>query len=633
MAEVKELTLELALNNQKLITGLKQTDAAFNKVQGKTSAVTSGINGMKAAWAAAAAVISGVVVQSLTKFINKAAEFEQVQTSFATFLGSAQKAKVVLRDLEKFAIVTPYTNDQVFKASKTLLAFGTAAEDLQPTLRLIGDVAAGTGKDLSEMAVIFGQIKSTGRLMGQDLLQLINAGFNPLQVISQKTGRSMSDLKDDMEKGLITFDMVQGAFETATGKGGLFFDMMNKQSQTLSGRLSTLQGNWDIIQRTIGEQLAPIVGKWVDMGNAITQNADNLKTFKTVVISVVALARLVPQTLATGFEAFKAFLSPLISTVKALFESVQAIGNKELPIEKKIEQVKNAFAKIPAETGKSIQDSAKAVADGYTTIFTDAVDQIKKLDDTVKGSINDFPKTTKAAAEVSMKQTQETFTRYLDIAKTALSGFNNIFAGLQENQSIEFENEQIRQTNALKARLDQGLISEEEFAKQKEQIDKETAKKKAEAEQKNAIAKKALSLTEIALSTAMGIVNALTLPFPLNWIQAGLVGAMGGVQAGIAAAQPIPEIPTFAQGGIIEDVAGPAIKGEDGMIAVQRGESVLNRAATAVLGADAIDAINSGRGIAPNVVINVTSNNGREVVQVLNEYFRQYGTSNRGQAT
>lgn len=168
---------------------------------------------------------------------------EQLNIAFNTFLGSAEKGKKLLKELAQFAIVTPFTPDQVNNAAKALLAFGVKGKEVIPILKMLGDVSSGTGKDLTEMAVIFGQIRSTGRLMGQDLLQLINAGFNPLQVISEKTGQSMVKLKKDMENGLISFEMVSDAFKTATSDGGLFFNLMEKQSQTIGGIMSTIEGN------------------------------------------------------------------------------------------------------------------------------------------------------------------------------------------------------------------------------------------------------------------------------------------------------------------------------------------------------------------------------------------------------
>lgn len=179
------------------------------------------------------------------KAIDLGIKQEQLNIAFSTFLGSAEKARKLLEQLNKFALVTPFTPDQVNKAAQALLAFGVAGTKVIPTLKILGDVSAGTGKDLTEMAIIFGQIRSTGRLMGQDLLQLINAGFNPLQIISEKTGQSVKILKQEMEKGNISFEMVEQAFIDATSAGGLFFNLMEKQSQTIGGVLSTIEGNFD----------------------------------------------------------------------------------------------------------------------------------------------------------------------------------------------------------------------------------------------------------------------------------------------------------------------------------------------------------------------------------------------------
>ena len=187
------------------------------------------------------AIASGVADLGLA-FIKSGARLEQTRVAFETLIGSVEGGRKTLKDLTQFANVTPFKTEGVQKAGKTLLGFGVQSEALLPTLKVLGDISAGTGKDLSELSVIFGQIKGAGRLMGQDLLQLINAGFNPLQVISERTGKSMGELKKDMEKGAISFNDVQQAFIDVTSEGGRFFQMSEKQSKTLGGRWSTLVG-------------------------------------------------------------------------------------------------------------------------------------------------------------------------------------------------------------------------------------------------------------------------------------------------------------------------------------------------------------------------------------------------------
>lgn len=247
----------------------KKADNAVSKFgkSGKKSGddVSKSFLNLNNIWKGLVAIgITTFFVNLVKKTFELGVKQEQLNIAFTTFLGSAEKAKKLLQDLTKFAIVTPFTPDQVNNAAKALLAFGVAGKDIIPTLKMLGDVSSGTGKDLTEMAIIFGQIRSTGRLMGQDLLQLINAGFNPLQIISEQTGKSVGRLKAEMEKGLITFDMVAEAFKSATSEGGRFFNLMEKQSQSVGGLLSTIEGNIDEILKNLFTATSGPVKDFVD---------------------------------------------------------------------------------------------------------------------------------------------------------------------------------------------------------------------------------------------------------------------------------------------------------------------------------------------------------------------------------
>ncbi len=215
---------------------------------------------------------AATAVLATKKALGLAADLETTTVAFTTMLGSGEAAKKMLEDIQKFAAATPFEMPGLQDAARTLLAFGFSQEDIMPTLKTLGDVSAGTGKDLKELAVIFGQIKSAGRLMGQDLLQLINAGFNPLQIMSEQTGRSMADLKKDMEAGKIGFDQVLGAFQAVTSEGGMFFNMMEEQSKTLSGRISTLKDAVNSVFREVGQALMPAAKEAVEELLSIVEN-------------------------------------------------------------------------------------------------------------------------------------------------------------------------------------------------------------------------------------------------------------------------------------------------------------------------------------------------------------------------
>jgi hypothetical protein len=203
--------------------------------------------------------ITGGVLAGFGKLVKDsvkiASNFQDIAVSLKVMTGSQANADKLTKSIRDMASSTPFLSTQLFDASKSLLAFGFEADTIVPTLRMLGDISAGTGKDIKELSIIFAQIKSAGRLMGQDLLQLINAGFNPLESISRKTGRSMRDLKDDMSRGLITFDMVKQSFTGATSEGGKFFNLMKERSETFSGVFSTFKDSLVNLGAAIGEPL------------------------------------------------------------------------------------------------------------------------------------------------------------------------------------------------------------------------------------------------------------------------------------------------------------------------------------------------------------------------------------------
>lgn len=274
----------------------KEIDAATastKKIQGETQKLQKNFKDTESvgtkAFKAIGAAVAAIGFASLVKnILQLGAAQQQLNIAFTTFLGDANKAKKLIAELTKFSIITPFTPEQVNKAAKSLLAFGVQAKDIIKTLKFLGDVSAGTGKDLSEMAIIFGQIRSTGRLMGQDLLQLINAGFNPLQIISEKTGKSVAELKKEMEKGLVTFKDVEDAFITATSAGGLFFNLMEKQSQSIAGKWSTIMGNIEEVSKGIFESNIEIIdllvtklGQYTDAFNEIISMANSDPIFES----------------------------------------------------------------------------------------------------------------------------------------------------------------------------------------------------------------------------------------------------------------------------------------------------------------------------------------------------------------
>lgn len=186
------------------------------------------------------------------------AQMEQYQASFKVLLGNGKAAAKHIAELKKMAAKTPFEMGDLASASKTLLAFGDDADKVQGHLKMLGDISLGNKESFSSLSLAFGQVKAQGRLMGQDLMQMTNVGFNPLKVISEETGESISSLRDKMAKGQITFEDVAHAMEVATSKGGQFYGGLEEQSKTFTGQMSTLKDN---VHELLKELTKPIFEK------------------------------------------------------------------------------------------------------------------------------------------------------------------------------------------------------------------------------------------------------------------------------------------------------------------------------------------------------------------------------------
>lgn len=215
-------------------------------------------------------------------------EAEQTKIKFEVLLGSAEKGKALLDQLNAYANFTPYSNGGIAKAAETMLGFGITQDKILPNMKMLGDVAMGNEEKMGSLSLVYSQIMATGRLMGQDLLQLINTGFNPLQVISEKTGLSMGVLKEKMEKGAISADMVSAAFNIATSEGGRYYGMAERMAQSAGGRWSTFLGTLQENVKKIGERFATSLIPVIDfaekgMGAAVVYGRQFLSIAKPIV--------------------------------------------------------------------------------------------------------------------------------------------------------------------------------------------------------------------------------------------------------------------------------------------------------------------------------------------------------------
>ena len=283
MASLGDIVIKLSMNTSQFSGSAASARGHLAQIQTATIAVSATL-----AAAAAAAVGYG---------LKLAADAEQTAVSFEVMLGSAERARDMLGQLKAYADKSPFSGADTNNFAKMLLNYGISGEKILPTIRMLGDVAAGDKQKFEGLARAFGQMSSTGRLMGQDLNQFINAGFNPLQEIAAKTGESMAALKKRMEDGGIASDEVAQAFVRATSEGGRFYGMTERQSRTLSGQWSTFRDNLDTTLRDIGASVAEHLdlkgvlsstGQWLGFAGALVKKyGKELVSLVSIIASLV----------------------------------------------------------------------------------------------------------------------------------------------------------------------------------------------------------------------------------------------------------------------------------------------------------------------------------------------------------
>lgn len=223
------------------------------------------------------------VSQAFQTLIGSSLDFEQQQANLKTLLnGDAEATANLVSQIREYGKATVYDKSGLVEAQKTMMSFGLDAEFAFGKLKNIGDIALGDSQKMQSLALAFSQATSSGKLMGQDLMQMINAGFNPLEVISQKTGVSMAELKEAMSKGAISSDLLAQSLEWATEEGGRFYQGAETAAQTTAGRIAKMRETVDEIKVSIFEATNGATAYVAEVGNLLTPLAALIPLFTAV---------------------------------------------------------------------------------------------------------------------------------------------------------------------------------------------------------------------------------------------------------------------------------------------------------------------------------------------------------------
>lgn len=292
-------------------------NAAKPQVQSSLAGLAGSINGIMSTLVGAAGVMFA------RSALNLAGEAEQMQTAFETMLGSAKEAEDIFGRLTEFAALTPFEMPEITATARGLIQFGERGDDLMETLKMLGNAASGTSTQFQMVGLIFNQIRGVGKLLTQDFRQLSTRGIISLQDIAKYYKVSTAEAQNMLSTGRISFADFKKIMAGLSAEGGRFYDMMKRQSTSYKGLLSTLSDSLNLVRRSIGEGLLPVVKpvivamiQWTDVVRGWV--GEHKQLVGLVFGSIVALAAIKPVVAVLGF-AFRTFFASVSAGIKSLF--------------------------------------------------------------------------------------------------------------------------------------------------------------------------------------------------------------------------------------------------------------------------------------------------------------------------
>lgn len=332
------------------------------------SSMSNPLNGIGSKIAAVFSV--GALAGFAQQVISTRIQIDSLERSFTTLLNSAEKGREMTAWIKEFAAVTPLTMDGLAGATQTMLSFGIEAEKTKTYLKAIGDISLGDSYKLQHLSLAFAQMSATGKLMGQDLLQMINAGFNPLAEISRKTGESVGSLKARMNE--IPLEEVQNAFISATQAGGKFHNALKDQAEGLAGVRATLRDTITTELNALGEKYEDLIKGGF---NATTTVVKSLSKIEPLIRELIVAYGIYRASLILVMATEKAAAMARLSRIKNLRMSIMLL--------KQLNSVmaKNKYAII----------AGLIVSLGFALYkFTQRTDEAAKAQEDLKKSMSDI---------------------------------------------------------------------------------------------------------------------------------------------------------------------------------------------------------------------------------------------------
>jgi len=470
-----------------LVVKMKADNSHFNRGVGKSQKIL-GDFAQKVLAVAAGAAGFGI--------LKLAADAEILKVKLTTLLGSGEAAAEMFERIGKFAADTPFQKLDIGNAAQKLLAFNVSAEDIIPTLKSIGDIAALTGAPIGELAELYGKAQVQGRLFGEDINQLTGRGIPIIQELARQFGVAESEVKGLVAAGKVTADNITIAFQSMTTGAGKFAGGMADLSKTTAGQFSTLKDNLAAVGEKMGQVFLPVANKVLSTITGILQSTKDLPRgllrmgAALVAVAVAFKAVTIAQLAYTKAAAIALALSGPKGWA-TLAAGIAIAAGAMLAVDHVMADVAEGAAEVAAEV-----DRASAAVDGIGKAakstkrdFTQLRNDMQEFEGMVAtGPEAFFIKMVEAAKGV--RRLSSSFADYEARMKRVVaqqSGFADALKQAQDDNVIAQGGSEIDQT--IQGFRDMG-VSEEELKTLRDALqlkeDIAAAEKKAQKAQKDA---------------------------------------------------------------------------------------------------------------------------------------------------
>lgn len=333
-------TFSVTLDPTEFIKGTKSLEESFDRLQQKIQGTSTKLPSYSApiseargevdllsnSFQRAAGLAAGIfAVSGVQDFVSKLysvrGEFQQLEISFKTMLGSGEQANELLAQLAQTAASTPFDLQGIASSAKNMLAYGFAADQVNDTIVRLGNVAAGLSQPLGDIVYLYGSLRASGRVTNIDIRQFANRGIPIYEELAKVLGKSVSEINSLVSAGKVGFSDIEQAFANMTNKGGKFYNLMQAQSESLTGQISNLQDNIDMMFNELGKASEGVLSSGV---KAVAYLVENYEKIGKVIAGLIVTYGVYRAAVITNIALTKGWA--VATRVDAIAKGIQTIA-------------------------------------------------------------------------------------------------------------------------------------------------------------------------------------------------------------------------------------------------------------------------------------------------------------------